>query len=599
MSGTARATTDEGRLVEAALAGDQRAFGTLFDQWFDRVHDLARRIVRDQGTASEVAQDTFLTAWTRLATLTDPDAFGGWLLRIARNKALNRLSRDKRNVSTDDETMTTLTDSEQSDHDPLAAMDQAARVELVWQAAAALGPRDCSLLDLHLRHGLSPAELAEELGTTANNAHQMLHTLRKRLGTNVRALVLWRAGHPACDALRYTLTSAGLDHFDKAMVKTIDRHAQACDLCSRERSERLSPAALFGAAPFIAAPLLLKAQAASALEAAGVPMSGSVTADHPRGKSHSDRPGRGNSSRRAADRSGAGPGATGGATAGPGPEGFGEGFGGGFGGGEGEGFGSGGGDGEADVLSDAADETAAPPDEPKPRRRRKVAFFVLAAGLALLAGGWAIARGDKDRTQQLDTAPAVTGRTTLPDTSTTVAPRSSSTTTTEGGLVITEGSDPADGTLTFGVDPTDVTSPILTAPPNRPPAPGRPAVPPVTQPAPTVPATSQPLPPPTVSITTTTAYAGPAPTVLRFIARPTYTQCQKGWLWNVAWATQDADSVTVSSPTAAASSGPAQGSTQLCDYSALGKDKVFTIWAFGPGGTTSSTTIGKSTAIVP
>lgn len=85
--------TLEGALVEAARTGDEQAFGRLFDTWFDRVHDLSRRIVRDPGIAGEVAQDAFLTAWTRLDSLQDPDAFGGWLLRIARNKSLNRLEK--------------------------------------------------------------------------------------------------------------------------------------------------------------------------------------------------------------------------------------------------------------------------------------------------------------------------------------------------------------------------------------------------------------------------------------------------------------------------------------------------------------------------
>ena len=51
------AGTPEGSLVEAARAGDSQAFGKLFDTWFDKVHDLSRRIVRDPGTAGEVAQE--------------------------------------------------------------------------------------------------------------------------------------------------------------------------------------------------------------------------------------------------------------------------------------------------------------------------------------------------------------------------------------------------------------------------------------------------------------------------------------------------------------------------------------------------------------
>ncbi|MBX3287530.1 MAG: sigma-70 family RNA polymerase sigma factor, partial [Actinobacteria bacterium] len=272
------ATTADGALVEAARAGDERAFGQLFDAWFDRVHDVSRRIVRDDGIAAEVAQDAFLRAWTKLHTLDDVDAFGGWVLRIGRNASLNRLEKERRSTVVDDDAMTRLTDATSPDHDPLAELDQAGRVALVWDAAAALGERDASVLDLHLRHGLGAAELAEELGTNANNAHQVLFTLRKRLGNAVRALVLWRAGHPTCADLRSSLASAGLTSFGAPMVKAIDRHVDRCDECADDRTERLRPAALFAAAPIVAAPTLLKAKAAAALGDAGVPMAGSSSA---------------------------------------------------------------------------------------------------------------------------------------------------------------------------------------------------------------------------------------------------------------------------------------------------------------------------------
>jgi RNA polymerase sigma-70 factor (ECF subfamily) len=51
------------RLVLAIRAGDANAFGQLYDHWFDRVFDLASRIVRNPDIAAEVAQDTFLKAW--------------------------------------------------------------------------------------------------------------------------------------------------------------------------------------------------------------------------------------------------------------------------------------------------------------------------------------------------------------------------------------------------------------------------------------------------------------------------------------------------------------------------------------------------------
>ena len=43
------------------------------------------RIVPNRHVAQDVCQDVFFAAWRNLPTLQDRDAFGGWLLRIARN----------------------------------------------------------------------------------------------------------------------------------------------------------------------------------------------------------------------------------------------------------------------------------------------------------------------------------------------------------------------------------------------------------------------------------------------------------------------------------------------------------------------------------
>jgi RNA polymerase sigma factor (sigma-70 family) len=267
-----RSDTD---LVLATRAGDAGAFGILFDRWFDRVWDVAWHVVRDREVAAEVAQDAFLAAWQGIDDLREPAAFGGWLLRTSRNRALNRLERERRTTpagGTEDPVMAALPGR---DPDPAAALDDHSHVELVWAAAAALGERDISVLDLHLRHGLTPAEIAEELDVAPNHAHQLLFRLRERLAGAIRSWVLWRHGLPRCADLRAALAGAGIAAFSADAARIIGRHAGDCEACTADRDEVLAPERLFAAVPIALAPPLLKAQAAAALEAGGVPMAGS------------------------------------------------------------------------------------------------------------------------------------------------------------------------------------------------------------------------------------------------------------------------------------------------------------------------------------
>ena len=281
----------DSRLVEAALAGDPSAFGRLYDAWFDRVWNVALRIVHDREVAAEVAQDTFVSAWRNLRTLDDVDAFGGWLLRIARNASFNRSRKEARSSPVDDRGITVIEavgssppsapagfgveDRARRIDDPGAMAEDRELVALVRTSATALGERDAEVLDLQLRYGLSPAEIGEVMGLNRNAANQLCHRVRQRFATAVRARVLWRGERPACDALAQMLASAGVTTFDGEAVRIADKHADGCPQCGERRELRLQPSAMFAAVPLVAAPIVLKTQTADALEAVGVDMDGS------------------------------------------------------------------------------------------------------------------------------------------------------------------------------------------------------------------------------------------------------------------------------------------------------------------------------------
>lgn len=275
--------------VTAAIAGDPDAFARLYDRWYEKVHDLAYRVLRDHELAAEVAQDTFVRAYRGLDRLADPLVFGGWLLRIARNGAYDRSERERRSRAVDDEQLARIErvgaaamsapsgfaveDRLSRASRPEDAVEDAELVALVWDAADALGERDREVLDLHLRHGLDPAGIAEVLGINRNAANQTMHRVRQRLATAIAARVLWRSGDPQCAELRAALDDAGRSAFDGDTVRLVDRHAASCERCEERRRTRLDPAVLFSALPMVAVPAF-KARVAAALAAEGVPVPG-------------------------------------------------------------------------------------------------------------------------------------------------------------------------------------------------------------------------------------------------------------------------------------------------------------------------------------
>lgn len=278
-------------LVARVRDGDESAFGELYDRWIDRVHDLAFRIVGD--AAADVAHDAFLSSWHNLDSLRDPASFGGWLLRSARNAALNRLERDRRAQAVDAEGLEMIEaraasgagaglatglraeDRLGAADDPARAVEDAEAVALVWESAEALGERDATVLDLTLRHGMTPMEVGEVVGVNRNAANQLVHRVRNRLGDAVRARVLWHGGSPRCADLAALLADAGIERFDADAVRVTTAHVDTCEACEERRRLRLAPAALFGAIPILGVPAVLNQRVAAALVDDGVPMEGS------------------------------------------------------------------------------------------------------------------------------------------------------------------------------------------------------------------------------------------------------------------------------------------------------------------------------------
>src|SRR6266496_646428 len=80
-------------LVELVLAGDQNAFAVLVERYKDAVQNLSYRMLSNTTEAEDVMQETFVRAYTQLATYKSVHKFSTWLLSIASHLAIDQLRR--------------------------------------------------------------------------------------------------------------------------------------------------------------------------------------------------------------------------------------------------------------------------------------------------------------------------------------------------------------------------------------------------------------------------------------------------------------------------------------------------------------------------
>lgn len=86
------ASDDLAGLLRRSAAGDEGAFGALYDALAPRVFGLVRRVVRDPAQSEEVTQEAFLEVW-RTSSRFDRDRGSAlsWVLTIAHRKAVDRV----------------------------------------------------------------------------------------------------------------------------------------------------------------------------------------------------------------------------------------------------------------------------------------------------------------------------------------------------------------------------------------------------------------------------------------------------------------------------------------------------------------------------
>jgi RNA polymerase sigma-70 factor (ECF subfamily) len=163
-------------LVVAARAGDRIAFTHLYDRFHAVVHAivLARVSARDAG---DVVQDCFADAWAKLHRLREPAAFPGWLLAMARNRAIDHARRARPITEIDDLDPLAMPASNQPPHVEAAAALRALRE---------LPDTYRETMIMRLIEDLSGPEIAERTGMTPESVRVHLHRgmklLRERLG---------------------------------------------------------------------------------------------------------------------------------------------------------------------------------------------------------------------------------------------------------------------------------------------------------------------------------------------------------------------------------------------------------------------------------
>ncbi len=199
MSAASSEIVDDLQLVAACRRGDTRAFEQLVLRHQRSLYNAALRISGNEADAAEIVQDTFLSAWRKIADFRGDARFSTWLTSITVNLARTRWqqNRQKQGRETSFETTQEAGESRQlhlASELPTAleCLEQSQLRELLERCIKALDQGFREVLVLRDMRELPYDEVAQALGLREGTVKSRLFRARE----SVRDCVTRGMGRP-------------------------------------------------------------------------------------------------------------------------------------------------------------------------------------------------------------------------------------------------------------------------------------------------------------------------------------------------------------------------------------------------------------------
>ncbi|SMF61025.1 RNA polymerase sigma-70 factor, ECF subfamily [Alteromonadaceae bacterium Bs31] len=160
-------------LIEAAQAGDSKAFETLLQLHYDRLYRFACKWCGNPNDAQDITQQACIKLARSLGQYRFESSFTTWLYRVVVTTAIDWYRSEERHVHDDTEQL-----PEASTH---PSEDSSVYLQQILKKLESWGEGFKSTLLLVFAEGLSHAEAAQVLDVKESTISWRIHQIRKKL----------------------------------------------------------------------------------------------------------------------------------------------------------------------------------------------------------------------------------------------------------------------------------------------------------------------------------------------------------------------------------------------------------------------------------
>lgn len=169
-------------LIQRSKAGDLAAFGELVRVHQGWLRGWLRAQLRDWTAADDLAQDTFVTAFKKIAEFRGDGALEAWLRSIAHNHFRNYIRKKREDYVGGDFELQSLLALDEGQHH----VSDHASLEALRECLTRIQGVSHELLMERYVHGRSVRELAEDFQQGYSALTMKLHRLRKVLADCIK-----------------------------------------------------------------------------------------------------------------------------------------------------------------------------------------------------------------------------------------------------------------------------------------------------------------------------------------------------------------------------------------------------------------------------
>ncbi len=181
---------NEPELLLLIAKGDTRAYGQLFDYYWDQVYGAGLQLTKNPELAKDLAQDIFLKLWNTRSKLPGIKNFSGYLYVITRNLIHDQL---RMNVFRESNKEFLVSYVAYTNNCPQEQLEQKELHEVLDETINQLSPKLRQVFKLSRLESLSHEEIAERLHITPLSSKtymvRALMTLRKLLSKKAGKLL--------------------------------------------------------------------------------------------------------------------------------------------------------------------------------------------------------------------------------------------------------------------------------------------------------------------------------------------------------------------------------------------------------------------------